>query len=245
MLDGLAEDLSHRSEQAQPFVLRQGLDRSLRVDACLPERLVGDDVADAGDESLIHQRRLGSPAPSAKPLQELPLRESQGVGAEASQDGVRLGRGWGEPRPSQLAHVAIAELTVVEHQDEPIPAVAIRLVSRPHQIAGHPEVEQQRGTVGRACQPLAVPVRLIEAATLRTEGFEGDVIVVGAEQHPPYERPPLSKEYLRGEATADSTLLRPAAWYSDNGVDMRLGSRAVSVDVGRRIVRLEDRDGVP
>ena len=164
MLDGLAEDLSHRSEQAQPFVLRQGLDRSLRVDACLPERLVGDDVADAGDESLIHQRRLGSPAPSAKPLQELPLRESQGVGAEASQDGVRLGRGWGEPRPSQLAHVAIAELTVVGHQDEPIPAVAIRLVSRPHQIASHPEVEQQRGTVGRACQPLAVPVRLIESA---------------------------------------------------------------------------------
>src|SRR2546425_10771842 len=83
------------------------------------------------------------------------------------------------------------------------------------------------------------------AATLRTEGFEGDVIVLGAEQHPPYERPPLSKEYLRGEATADSALLRPAAWYSDNGVEMRLGSRAVSVDVGRRIVRLEDRDGVP
>jgi len=83
------------------------------------------------------------------------------------------------------------------------------------------------------------------AATLRTEGFEGDVIVVGAEQHPPYERPPLSKEYLRGEATADSALLRPAAWYSDNGVDMRLGSRAVSVDVGRRVVRLEDRDGIP
>src|SRR2546428_8552615 len=83
------------------------------------------------------------------------------------------------------------------------------------------------------------------AATLRTEGFEGDVIVLGAEQHPPYERPPLSKEYLRGEATADSALLRPSAWYSDNGVDMRLGSRAVSVDMGRRIVRLEDRDAVP
>jgi 3-phenylpropionate/trans-cinnamate dioxygenase ferredoxin reductase subunit len=82
------------------------------------------------------------------------------------------------------------------------------------------------------------------AATLRTEGFDGKVILIGAEPHPPYERPPLSKEYLRGEATAESTLLRPASWYRDNGVDMLLETRAVTIDTERKLVRLEDRDAV-
>jgi 3-phenylpropionate/trans-cinnamate dioxygenase ferredoxin reductase subunit len=50
------------------------------------------------------------------------------------------------------------------------------------------------------------------ASTLRGEGFDGRVIMIGAEPHPPYERPPLSKEFLRGEASFDSSLLRPASW---------------------------------
>ena len=47
------------------------------------------------------------------------------------------------------------------------------------------------------------------ATTLRSEGFDGRVILIGDESHPPYERPPLSKEYLRGEDTFDDALLRP------------------------------------
>ncbi len=83
------------------------------------------------------------------------------------------------------------------------------------------------------------------ATTLRTDGFEGRVVLIGAEPHPPYERPPLSKEYLRGEATAESTLLRPEPWYEDNAVELLLSTRAVGIDVKQRKVHLEDRDAIP
>ena len=51
------------------------------------------------------------------------------------------------------------------------------------------------------------------ALQLRADGFEGDVTLIGAEPHPPYERPPLSKAYLTGELTYESLLLRPAELY--------------------------------
>jgi 3-phenylpropionate/trans-cinnamate dioxygenase ferredoxin reductase subunit len=82
------------------------------------------------------------------------------------------------------------------------------------------------------------------AATLRTEGFEGQVVLIGAEPHPPYERPPLSKEYLRGESQMVDALLRPAAWYADNGIETLYGVRAIGIDAARKVVRLEDREGV-
>jgi 3-phenylpropionate/trans-cinnamate dioxygenase ferredoxin reductase component len=83
------------------------------------------------------------------------------------------------------------------------------------------------------------------ASTLREEGFEGRVVLIGDEPHPPYERPPLSKEYLRGEKQFDSTLLRPLAWYQEAGVDLRLGRRATKVDLAARVVELEDGEPVP
>jgi nitric oxide reductase subunit B len=53
------------------------------------------------------------------------------------------------------------------------------------------------------------------AATLRREGFDGSVILIGAEPQPPYERPPLSKEYLRGESSFESTLVQPPGFYEE------------------------------
>jgi 3-phenylpropionate/trans-cinnamate dioxygenase ferredoxin reductase subunit len=47
------------------------------------------------------------------------------------------------------------------------------------------------------------------AATLREEGFEGNITLIGREPHPPYERPPLSKEYLRDEQPFEQSLVRP------------------------------------
>jgi 3-phenylpropionate/trans-cinnamate dioxygenase ferredoxin reductase subunit len=66
--------------------------------------------------------------------------------------------------------------------------------------------------------------------TLRQEGFDGDIVVVGQEPHAPYERPPLSKEYLRGEQGRDELFVRPEGWYRDNGVDLRLGTTVESLD---------------
>ena len=67
------------------------------------------------------------------------------------------------------------------------------------------------------------------AATLRGEGFDGRLVLVGAEDHPPYERPPLSKEYLRGEETFEKTLVRPLEWYTENEVELRTGTRVVQI----------------
>ena len=83
------------------------------------------------------------------------------------------------------------------------------------------------------------------ATVLRDEGYEGDLHLIGAEDEPPYERPPLSKELLRGEATLDDALVRPASWYADHGVDARFGTRAVQIAFGAREVVLAGGERIP
>ena len=82
-------------------------------------------------------------------------------------------------------------------------------------------------------------------STLREEGFEGRIVLIGAELHPPYERPPLSKQYLRGEEPFDKCLLRQPDWYEQNGVELLLGRRAHRVDPVGRAVELEDGERIP
>ena len=77
------------------------------------------------------------------------------------------------------------------------------------------------------------------AATFRREGFDGSVVLVGAEAHLPYERPPLSKAFLRGETTFEDALVEPEVFYEDNDIELRVGSRATAVDPDRRTVTLE------
>lgn len=76
------------------------------------------------------------------------------------------------------------------------------------------------------------------AATLRSEGFDGRVVLVGAEPHLPYERPPLSKELLRGTSAPGDALLYPPEWYADNDVEVLLGRRATRVVPAERAVEL-------
>jgi 3-phenylpropionate/trans-cinnamate dioxygenase ferredoxin reductase subunit len=79
----------------------------------------------------------------------------------------------------------------------------------------------------------------VAAATLRQDGFDGDVVLIGAEPQPPYERPPLSKQYLRGEAPFEKALVRPAGFYEQNRIETRFGTRATRVDPIGRTVSLE------
>src|SRR2546426_1372091 len=83
------------------------------------------------------------------------------------------------------------------------------------------------------------------AITLREEGADGDVILIGAEREPPYERPPLSKAYLRGEVPCDKALVRPAAFYAEHGIQTMFGTRATRIDPSARVVELEDHRRVP
>jgi len=77
------------------------------------------------------------------------------------------------------------------------------------------------------------------AETLRDEGFDGRVVLVGAEPELPYERPPLSKEYLRGESDRAQIHVHDPSVYADREIELRLGERAVSVDPGRRELALD------
>ena len=74
------------------------------------------------------------------------------------------------------------------------------------------------------------------AAALRDAGYDGDVVLHAAEPHLPYERPPLSKGYLAGEAEADSMLVHPASWYAEHDVEVRTGSRVDRIDADAHTV---------
>ncbi len=82
------------------------------------------------------------------------------------------------------------------------------------------------------------------AEALRDNDFDGEVVVFAAEQHLPYERPPLSKEYLAGKKSLDEFTANPAAWYRDHDVDLRLGTTVSSVDSQGHLVGLPDESTV-
>src|SRR3954468_15108760 len=78
------------------------------------------------------------------------------------------------------------------------------------------------------------------AEALRAEGFEGRLLLVGAETELPYERPPLSKEYLRGEAPREQARVHPAGFYEDHGIELRIGTALEAIDPAAGTVRLSD-----
>ena len=78
------------------------------------------------------------------------------------------------------------------------------------------------------------------AFALRERGFEGRITIVSEEQTPPYERPPLSKGYLRGESTLDQAYVRPLADYEANGIELLRGRRALTLDPTTRQLNLDD-----
>ena len=82
------------------------------------------------------------------------------------------------------------------------------------------------------------------AITLREEGFDGEIVLIGAEPHLPYERPPLSKEYLQGKKPFEEALLKPITFYAEHAIQTRLGIRATRVDTRQQVVELEDGDRV-
>jgi 3-phenylpropionate/trans-cinnamate dioxygenase ferredoxin reductase component len=78
------------------------------------------------------------------------------------------------------------------------------------------------------------------AVVLRMQGFEGSIAMIGRETEPPYERPPLSKEYLAEEKTFDRLYIRPPAFWADKGIEMMLGREVVSIDPTAQTVGLSD-----
>jgi 3-phenylpropionate/trans-cinnamate dioxygenase ferredoxin reductase component len=76
------------------------------------------------------------------------------------------------------------------------------------------------------------------AVSLREYGYTGQIRLVGAEQHPPYARPPLSKAYLSGSATVESLALRNEAFYLEHGIELVCGDRVTDVELDAGVVKL-------
>jgi len=78
------------------------------------------------------------------------------------------------------------------------------------------------------------------AEGLREQGYDGPVVLIGEEEERPYERPPLSKDYLLGKADRETTFVHPLAWYAEHDVDLRLGARVTSLNPAAHEVTLAD-----
>src|SRR5438445_11663631 len=79
------------------------------------------------------------------------------------------------------------------------------------------------------------------AETVRQEGHDRRLVLVGAEEHLPYDRPPLSKQLLAGKCEVEQIVLRPAGC-EDLDLELRLGCRAVALDLDRRQIELYARE---
>ena len=77
------------------------------------------------------------------------------------------------------------------------------------------------------------------AATLRDEGFRGQVVVISQEPGFPFGRPPLSKTYLRSEEALENWYVRPAGWYQEHDVELRTGCHAVALDPAAHTIALD------
>lgn len=82
------------------------------------------------------------------------------------------------------------------------------------------------------------------AASLRQEGYEGAITVIGEEPHPPYQRPPLSKAYLAGEQGIEKVYLRPETFYDAKNITLQKGVRVASIDTAAQTVTSEQGDTI-
>jgi 3-phenylpropionate/trans-cinnamate dioxygenase ferredoxin reductase component len=80
------------------------------------------------------------------------------------------------------------------------------------------------------------------AETLRSEGFDGRVVLIGAERERPYERPPLSKDYLRGESGREQVYVHEEGFYAEHEIELRLGITVTHLDPSSRLLALDDGD---
>src|ERR1700735_1388438 len=80
------------------------------------------------------------------------------------------------------------------------------------------------------------------ARWLRRSGADGSIVLVGREPHLPYDRPPLSKGYLRGSETVDDALMQEASWYEEQQIEALTKVSAMKLDLDARTVKLSNRE---
>jgi 3-phenylpropionate/trans-cinnamate dioxygenase ferredoxin reductase component len=78
------------------------------------------------------------------------------------------------------------------------------------------------------------------ALMLRNQGYAGSILMIGRENEPPYERPPLSKDYMAKEKTFERLYIRPPAFWGEKDVELKLGTSVTKVDTEAQTVSLSD-----
>ena len=82
------------------------------------------------------------------------------------------------------------------------------------------------------------------AAELRRRGAEGAILLAGREPEPPYERPPISKDYLSGDSGREAAYVNPPSWYEENGVELLTGRNVISLDPEARTAKIQGGEEV-
>jgi len=82
------------------------------------------------------------------------------------------------------------------------------------------------------------------AAELRRRGAEGSILLAGREPEPPYERPPLSKDYMQGDSSREDAYVNPPSWYEENGVELLTGRNVLSLDTEARTAKIQGGEEV-
>jgi 3-phenylpropionate/trans-cinnamate dioxygenase ferredoxin reductase subunit len=82
------------------------------------------------------------------------------------------------------------------------------------------------------------------AEALRTQGFSGKVVLLGEESERPYNRPPLSKDYLQGKSEQDKIYVHPKRWYAEHDIDLRLNTRVTGLDLAAHHVSVTGGDRI-
>ena len=82
------------------------------------------------------------------------------------------------------------------------------------------------------------------ATELREQGADGSILVIGREPDAPYDRPPLSKDYLRGEASRADALVHPGGWWEAQSIELRTRTSVMKLDAGERLATLSDKEEV-
>src|SRR4051812_40847786 len=82
------------------------------------------------------------------------------------------------------------------------------------------------------------------ARWLRESGAAGSILLVGREPDPPYNRPPCSKGHLQGKESREDTFFRPAPWWDEQGIELKIRTSVLKLDAQERVARLSSKEEV-
>lgn len=159
-------------------------------------------------------------------------------------DGVTVRCPWHHARFDPVTGAAVAAPAL-----NPVPTFAVEERNGRFYVVGEGDSTSAPAPITEPPESVVIlgagPAGAAAAETLRAEGYEGPITMVGAEDTVPIDRPNLSKDYLAGSAPEEWMPLRGESFYEDRDIELRLGSRVAGIDTARRVLELVDGGEIP